>query len=104
MAARLEHETTPASCVTLPRCRSKTLPTFSNISHLIPTQPLLHMVQHVAGWDAPFPRSQHFPLPPPLFFPSLCAQELGTIVILQQISLVYLTVGIFLQIYFIWHV
>jgi len=31
----------------------------------IPTQPFLHMVQHVADWVAPFSRSQHSP-PPPL--------------------------------------
>ena len=32
-----------------------------NISCQIPTQPLLHVVQHVADWVAPFPRSQHSP-------------------------------------------
>ena len=39
----------------LPGYRSKTLTTFSNLSCQIPTQPLLHMVQHVADWVASFP-------------------------------------------------
>ena len=39
----------------LPGCRCKTLPTFSNLSCQIPTQPLLHMVQDIADWVAPFP-------------------------------------------------
>ena len=37
----------------------KTLPPFSNLSCPIPTQPLLHLVQHVADWIVPFPRSQN---------------------------------------------
>ena len=48
------------------------------------------MVQHVADWVAPFPRSQHSPLPSlkivtnsPLSFPihTLRARELGAIII-----------------------
>ena len=49
------------------------------------------MVQHVADWVAPFTRSQHSLLLPsnssilllqlPLFFPPLCARELGEIII-----------------------
>ena len=45
------------------------------------------MVQHVADWVAPFPRSQHS-LPPLKLFhtdpslPPLCARELGAIVII----------------------
>ena len=42
-------------------CRPKMMQTFSNLSCQIPTQPLLQMVQHVADWVAPFPRSQHSP-------------------------------------------
>ena len=50
------------------RCVPKMLPSFSNLSWPIPTQPLLHMVQHVADCAAPFPRSQHSPPPPLKFF------------------------------------
>ena len=51
-----------------------------------------HMVQHVADWVAPFPRSQHSS-PPPLELlhirpsppPSpLCARELGAIIIIIE--------------------
>ena len=42
-------------------------------------QSLLHMVQHVADWVAPFPRSQHSPSPPPSI---LRARELGSIAII----------------------
>ena len=52
----------------LPGCWLKTLPPFSNLSCQIPIQHLLHMVQCVADWLAPFPRSQHFPTPPLIFF------------------------------------
>ena len=48
--------------------RHKTLPPFSNVLCPIPTQPLLHMMQHVADWVAPFPRRQHSPPPPLKFF------------------------------------
>ena len=34
----------------------------------ISTQPLSHMVQHVADWVAPLPCSQHSPSPPLKFF------------------------------------
>ena len=75
-----------------PGCWPKTLPQFSNLSCQIPTQPLLHMVQNVTGWLAPFPRIRHSPPPPlkfspyfpftsPLFFPSLRARELRAIII-----------------------
>ena len=60
MAARLQRGTTPASCVT----SVGTLTPFSNLSFLTSTQSLLYMVQHVADWVAPFPRSQHSSLPP----------------------------------------
>ena len=39
----------------LPGCRLKTLPPFYNLSCQIPTQHLLHMVQHVADRVAPLP-------------------------------------------------
>ena len=62
---------------------------FSNLSCPIPTQPLLHMVQHVADWVVPFPRSQHSPQIPPyspftssLSFPPLRARELVAIIII----------------------
>ena len=48
----------------------------------------LHMVQHVADWVAPLPRSQHFLPPPfkffhtPLSFPLLCARELVAIIMI----------------------
>ena len=51
-----------------PGCWPKTLSLLSNLSYPIPTQPLLHMVQHVADWVAPFLRSQHSPPPPLEFF------------------------------------
>ena len=56
----------------------KTLPPFPNLSCPVPTQPLLHMVQHVADWVAPFPvvsNLLHRQIPPyspftsPLFAP-----------------------------------
>ena len=63
-------------------CRPKTLPLFSNLSCPILTEPLLHIVQHVADWVAPFLRSQYFPYSsPPIHpyspFPLLYARELG---------------------------
>ena len=51
-----------------PGCQPKTLPLFSNLSSLIPTQPLLNMVQYVADWIALFCRSQHSPPSPLKFF------------------------------------
>ena len=59
--------------------------TFSNLSCQIPTQPLLHMVQHVADWVAPFPgvsiplllstNSSIFPLLlPPLLLSRMCTR------------------------------
>ena len=41
---------------------------FSNLFCPIPTQPILHMGQHVADWVALFPRSQDFSPPPLKFF------------------------------------
>ena len=49
----------------------KILPLFSNLSFLIPSQRLIHMVQHVADWVAPFPRRQHYPPPPLKYFYTL---------------------------------
>ena len=43
------------------------LPSFSNLSSPIRTQPLSHMV-HVADWVAPFLCSEHSPPPPLKFF------------------------------------
>jgi len=99
MVARLWRWTTPVSCVISIQSRLKRpgyrhlmLALFSNLSCLIPTQPLLHMVQHVADRVSPFLRSRHtsppplkflhIPLSPPLFFPPLRARELGAIIII----------------------
>ena len=76
MAARLRRGTTLASCAV---CNlysrgwkdrgmlAQNAATILKPSCPIPTQPLLHMTQHVADWVAPFPRSQH-PTPPALIF------------------------------------
>ena len=53
------------------------MPPFSNLSCPIPTQPLLHMVQQVADWVAPFPVVSI-----PLSFSPLCARALGAIIVI----------------------
>ena len=58
----LQRGTMPTLMYPRPGCRPKTLPPFSNLSCPIPYQTLLHMVQHVADWVAPIPRSHHSPL------------------------------------------
>ena len=64
MAARVRHGTTPATCVTATVYKSEETVTILKPLMPIPTQPLLHMVQHVTDWAASFPRSQHYPYPP----------------------------------------
>ena len=73
MAARLRRGTMLASLNKLynlgpglkkPGCRPKMLPLCSNFLCPTTTEPLLHMVHHVSDWVAPFPCSQHYPLPP----------------------------------------
>ena len=57
--------------------------TFSNLSCPIPIQPLLHMVQYVADWVAPFSSPKIRPYSPftcPLFSISLRAREIGAII------------------------
>ena len=89
MAARLQHGTVPASCVTSTGMPAQNAATISNLSCPIPTQPFLPMVQHVDDWVAAFPRSQHFPHPSHKFlyrystsllsFLPLHARELGSV-------------------------
>ena len=69
MAACFWRGTTPAICVTFNGILTQILPTISNISCPISTQPLLHLVQHVADWVASFPISQ-YSHPPSLQIPS----------------------------------
>ena len=68
MAARLQCGTTPASCSTSTGMPVQNAATFSNLSCQITSKPILHMVQNVADWIAPFSRSLHSPPPPLKFF------------------------------------
>ena len=80
MAAHLQRETTPASCVTSTGMPAKNAATILKPLVPNPTQPRLQVVQHVADWVALFPRNKHshpapltsFHTPPaPPFSPSL---------------------------------
>ena len=102
MAARLQREITLASCLTFTDKPAQNAVNILKPLVPIPTQPHLHMVQHVADWVAPFPRSRHSPLPSlkffhtplhfppllppsssPLFFPTLRTQDLRAIIIIN---------------------
>ena len=63
MTSRVQRGTTPIFSVPSTILAEET----ERLSYTIPTQPLLHMVQHVADWVAPCPRSLHSP--PPLHTP-----------------------------------
>ena len=76
MAACLQHGTTPAFCVNFNHKFSpKMLPLFSNISYPIPTQPLLHMVQHFPVVSIPLLLPSNSSTLP-LFLPPLFARHL----------------------------